>query len=167
VDWADLEALDISLLDQPGGKQALADTVLRFINKNGTKNNYPEYPFSITMITKSNAGFFYVTGHGLTDDDINRQYAIGQTLFQLPLEEKMKYLCDTANGDFRGYKARATGELSTRDNDERYNIPKFTPEHERPHPQLIRDHYEEIRKFSLVRVEQMASETWTRLSSSF
>lgn len=42
-----------------------------------------------------------------------------------------------------------TGELEGRDNDERYNIPKFTPEHERPHPELILEHYEEIKKFSL------------------
>jgi hypothetical protein len=35
VDWAELEALDISLLEQPGGKQALASQVLNFINNNG------------------------------------------------------------------------------------------------------------------------------------
>lgn len=28
-------------------------------------------------------------------------------------------------------------------------VPKFTPEHDRPHPQLIRDHWDEIRAFSL------------------
>lgn len=95
-------------------------------------------------------GFFYVEGHGLTDEQITRQYAIGRAFFQLPLEEKEKYLCNTAAGDFRGYKPRATGKLAIRDNDERYNIPKFTPEHERPHPQLILDHYEEIKEFSLV-----------------
>ncbi|KAL1962661.1 hypothetical protein VTN77DRAFT_9295 [Rasamsonia byssochlamydoides] len=128
LDWAELEALDISRLDEPGGKEALAEQVLRFINENG---------------------FFYVTGHGLTDEQINRQYAIGKAFFQLPLEEKMKYLCNTAVGDFRGYKPRSVGDLSSRDNDERYNIPKFTPEHERPHPQLILDHYEEIKEFSL------------------
>jgi isopenicillin N synthase-like dioxygenase len=65
------------------------------------------------------------------------------------LEEKEKYLANTAAGDFRGYKARAKGELEGRDNDERYNIPKFTPEHERPHPKLILSHYEEIKAFSL------------------
>lgn len=35
VDYADLEALDISKLDEPGGKEALAKQVLSFINKNG------------------------------------------------------------------------------------------------------------------------------------
>ncbi|KAL2815213.1 hypothetical protein BDW59DRAFT_176219 [Aspergillus cavernicola] len=128
LDWADLEALDLSLLSQPGGTQALAEQVLSFINKNG---------------------FFYVTNHGLSDTQINRQYSIAQALFSLPLDEKLKYISDTASGDFRGYKPQSTGKLSTRDNDERYNIPKFTPEHERPHPQIIKEHYDEIREFSL------------------
>lgn len=35
MDYADVEALDLSKLDQPGGKQALAEQVLGFINKNG------------------------------------------------------------------------------------------------------------------------------------
>ncbi|KAL5342032.1 hypothetical protein BJX70DRAFT_386445 [Aspergillus crustosus] len=128
LDWATLEALDLSLLDKPGGIQILAEQVLSFINKNG---------------------FFYVTNHGLTPEQINRQYALAAAFFSLPLEEKLKYLSDTASGDFRGYKPQSTGKLSARDNDERYNIPKFTPEHERPHPQLIWDHYDEIKEFSL------------------
>lgn len=105
------------------------------------------------MITK---GFFYVKGHGLTDEQVSRQYAIAQAFFELPLEEKEKYACNTAEGDFRGYKGQSKGALAARDNDERYNIPKFTPEHERPHPQLILQHYEEIKDFSLV---------WSSLSS--
>lgn len=64
----------------------------------------------------------------------------------------MKYVADTAKGDFRGYKPQSTGKLGQRDNDERYNIPKFTPEHERPHPQIVKDHIEEIKNFSLVRI---------------
>ncbi|KAI9744821.1 MAG: hypothetical protein M1818_001746 [Claussenomyces sp. TS43310] len=126
--WADLEALDISELDKPGGKEALSAQVLKFIDKNG---------------------FFYVKGHGLSEERIKRQYAIGRAFFNLPQEEKEKYLCNSAAGDFRGYKPRAAGPLASRDNDERYNIPKFTPEHERPHPQLILDHFEEIKQFSL------------------
>ncbi|KAI2466871.1 putative 1-aminocyclopropane-1-carboxylate oxidase [Annulohypoxylon bovei var. microspora] len=124
LEYAELEALDISKLDQPGGKQALAEQVLQ-------------------------TGFFYVVGHGFSDEQVRRQYALCEAFFELPLEEKLKYACDTAKGDFRGYKPQSTGKLATRDNDERYNIPKFTPEHERPHPQLIQDHWDEIRAFSL------------------
>jgi isopenicillin N synthase-like dioxygenase len=90
-----------------------------------------------------------VVGHGFSDEEVRRQYAICRAVFELPLEEKLKYICDTANGDFRGYKPQSTGKLAARDNDERYNIPKFTPEHERPHPQLIIDHLDEIKNFSL------------------
>ncbi|THW81932.1 putative 1-aminocyclopropane-1-carboxylate oxidase [Aureobasidium pullulans] len=87
LEYADLDALDISRLNDPQGKQELASQVLSFVNKNA--------------------------------------------------------------GDFRGYKPRSTGELGARDNDERYNIPKFTPEHERSHPKLIQDHFDEIKEFSL------------------
>lgn len=41
VDWADLEGLDISLLDQPGGIEVLAEQVLKFINTNGTIFDMP------------------------------------------------------------------------------------------------------------------------------
>ncbi|KAH8889072.1 putative 1-aminocyclopropane-1-carboxylate oxidase [Thozetella sp. PMI_491] len=128
LEYADIEALDISKLNQPGGKDDLARQVLSFIDKNG---------------------FFYVTGHGFSDEEVRRQYALCRAIFELPLEEKLRYQCDTAKGDFRGYKPKSTGELAGRDNDERYNIPKFTPEHARPHPQLIQDHWEEIKQFSL------------------
>ncbi|KAL4969917.1 uncharacterized protein BDV14DRAFT_186926 [Aspergillus stella-maris] len=128
LSYVSLEALDLSLLSKPGRKEALAEQVLSFINKNG---------------------FFYVTNHGLTTTQINRQYAIARALFSLPLDEKLKYISNTATGDFRGYKPQSTGSLGTRDNDERYNIPKFTPEHERPHPELIREYWDEIREFSL------------------
>lgn len=100
-------------------------------------------------------GFFYVIGHGFTDDEVRHQYALAKAVFELPLEEKLKYICDTAKGDFRGYKPQSTGKLASRDNDERYNIPKFTSEHERPHPQIINDHIEEIRNFSLVKIKSI------------
>ncbi|VUC32954.1 unnamed protein product [Clonostachys rosea] len=128
LNFAELEALDLSKLNQPGGKQQLAEQVLGFISKNG---------------------FFYVTGHGFSDDEVRRQYALAQAFFDLPLDEKLRYECNTAKGDFRGYKKQSTGDLAGRDNDERYNIPKFTPEHERDHPQLIENHLAEIRDFSL------------------
>lgn len=145
MDWADLEALDISKINDPNGIQELAEQVLGFINKNG------RLPQSDAQLRPTRRiGFFYVTGHGFTDEEIRRQYAIAKAVFELPLEEKLKYICDTAKGDFRGYKPQSTGKLAARDNDERYNIPKFTPEHERPHPKIINDHIEEIKDFSLV-----------------
>ncbi|KAH9904412.1 putative 1-aminocyclopropane-1-carboxylate oxidase [Xylariomycetidae sp. FL2044] len=127
LEYAELEALDISKLDQPGGKDLLAQQVLGFINKKG---------------------FFYVVGHGFSDEQVRRQYALCREFFNLPLDEKLKYAADTARGDFRGYKPQSTGKLAARDNDERYNIPKFTAEHAREHPSIIAQHLEEIRAFS-------------------
>ncbi|CAC9890721.1 unnamed protein product [Aureobasidium pullulans] len=124
LEYADLDALDISRLNDPQGKQELASQVLSFVNKN---------------------------------DQIKRQYSIGRELFNLPLEEKLRCIANTEAGDFRGYKPRSTGELGARDNDERYNIPKFTPEHERSHPKLIQDHFDEIKEFSLIDENYFAS----------
>lgn len=148
MDYADLEALDISRLNQPGGKQALAEQVLGFINKNGSLQRDLVTLGGRLLTWKSQLGFFYVVGHGFTDHEVRRQYALCQAVLDLPLEDKLKYQCNTAAGDFRGYKPQSTGKLAARDNDERYNIPKFTPEHERPHPQPILDHWDEIRDFS-------------------
>ncbi|KAJ3542611.1 hypothetical protein NM208_g4005 [Fusarium decemcellulare] len=128
LDYADLEALDLTKLDTASGKRELAEQVLGFINKKG---------------------FFYVVGHDFSDEEVRRQYALCQAFFDLPLEEKLRYECDTAKGDFRGYKKQSTGKLAGRDNDERYNIPKFTPEHQRDHPPLITHYLDEIRDFSL------------------
>ncbi|KAK8024550.1 hypothetical protein PG993_012616 [Apiospora rasikravindrae] len=118
VQYANLEALDISKMEQPEGTAALAKQVLSFINTNG---------------------------HGFSDEEIRRQYALCRDVFELPLEERRRFACDTAKGDFRGYKERA----NDRDIVEMYNIPKFTPEHSRPHPQLILDQLDEIKDFSL------------------
>ena len=147
VDYAELEALDISKLNDPQGIDKLATQVLSFINKNGIESKVSSAAADGILRL---AGFFYVKGHGLSDEQIRRQYALGQAFFDLAEDEKLKYLANTAVGDFRGYKPISQGKLGARDNDERYNIPKFTAEHERPHPQLILDHLDEIKQFSLV-----------------
>lgn len=126
--YVELEALDISSIHEPGAEEALAKQIVGFINQNG---------------------FFHVTGHGLTDSQIRRQYALASAIFDLPLDEKLKYACDTASGDFRGYKPRSTGALAARDTDERYNIAKFTPEHAHlSHPEIVQRHLSEIEAFS-------------------
>ncbi|KAL4816197.1 hypothetical protein BDW67DRAFT_175686 [Aspergillus spinulosporus] len=78
-------------------------------------------------------GFFYVTNHGLTPTQIHKQYAIAKSFFSLPLEEKLKHVSNTAAGDFRASNHSRRGSWA----------------HERPHPQVILDHYEEIKVFSL------------------
>lgn len=160
MDYADLEALDISNIHEPGVEEALAKQVLGFINKNGKPTAQITNKSSIRLHhpspidpSKTHSpnppGFFYITGHGLSDSQIRHQYSLASALFSLPLEEKLKYTSDTASGDFRGYKPRSTGSLASRDTDERYNIAKFTPEHAHlPHPSLIHQHASSIEHFS-------------------
>ena len=47
-----------------------------------------------------NTGFWVVTGHGISDDDIKRQLALGQAFFKRPIEEKREYPCDFENGKY-------------------------------------------------------------------
>lgn len=45
-----------------------------------------------------NTGFWVVTGHGITDDEVNRQLSIGQAFHKTPLEDKRQYTCNFADG---------------------------------------------------------------------
>jgi isopenicillin N synthase-like dioxygenase len=37
------------------------------------------------------AGFFYITNFGLTEKEVNRQFAIARDFYTLPYSEKIKY----------------------------------------------------------------------------
>lgn len=81
---------------------------------------------------------------------MDRQFAIGKELFELPTEEKLKYRADLENGGYNGYKPLGLREVrpGVQDNTEIYNIPKFIPAFERPHPEIINAHREEIETFA-------------------
>lgn len=85
MDWADLVTLDLSTFDNPGGKEALAKQLFGAIQK---------------------IGFFYVVNFGLSQEQVDRQFAIGKAVFELPVEEKLKYRADLENGGYNGYKPR-------------------------------------------------------------
>ncbi|KAF2635944.1 Clavaminate synthase-like protein [Massarina eburnea CBS 473.64] len=95
-------------------------------------------------------GFFYITNFGIDQEAVDRQFAIGKELFQLPFSEKLKYRADLENGGYNGYKPLGLREVrpGVKDNTEIYNIPKFIPALERPHPGIINAHREEIEKFA-------------------
>ena len=78
------------------------------------------------------------------------QFSLGKQLFELPFEEKLKYRADLENGGYNGYKPLGLREIRPGkfDNTEIYNIPKFIPEYERPHPEIIKQHWTEIEKFA-------------------
>lgn len=129
MDWADLATLDLSLFDSPGGKEILAQQLSNAIEK---------------------IGFFYITNFGLSQEDVDCQFAIGKEFFQLPTDEKLKYRADLENGGYNGYKPLGLREIrpGIQDNTEIYNIPKFIPELERQHPEVINAHREEIERFA-------------------
>jgi isopenicillin N synthase-like dioxygenase len=83
VDWADLVTLDLSKFDEPDGKQALA------------KQLYD---------AMQTTGFFYIINFGLSQERVDRQFAIGKSLFDLSTEEKLKYRANLEKGEYNGYK---------------------------------------------------------------
>ncbi|KAL1608424.1 hypothetical protein SLS60_003366 [Paraconiothyrium brasiliense] len=129
LQWADLATLDLSLFDTPGGKEKLAKQLFQAIDK---------------------IGFFYITNFGLSQEAVDRQFAIGKELFNLPASEKLKYRADLENGGYNGYKPLGLREVrpGIQDNTEIYNIPKFIPELERSHPDIVNAHSEEIEQFA-------------------
>ena len=116
------------MFDMPGGKQQLATQLFDAIN---------------------NIGFFYIVNFGLSQEEVDEQFAIGKQFFDISTQEKLRYRADLENGGYNGYKPMGIRQLKPGlfDNTEIYNIPKFTSTYERPHPQVIRDQWTTIEKF--------------------
>lgn len=83
MEWADLVTLDLSRFDEPGGKEALARQLFEALQT---------------------IGFFYVVNFGIEQDEVDRQFALGKAVFELPAEEKLRYRADLENGGYNGYK---------------------------------------------------------------
>ncbi|KAJ4264264.1 hypothetical protein NW762_005459 [Fusarium torreyae] len=113
----------------PGGKEALAKQLFEAIQ---------------------NIGFFYIINFGLSQEQVDHQFAIGKSLFELPTEEKIKYRADLENGGYNGYKPLGLREIrpGVFDNTEIYNVPKFIPSLERSHPSVINANKPEIENFA-------------------
>ncbi|OGE51128.1 hypothetical protein PENARI_c014G02842 [Penicillium arizonense] len=118
LDWADLATLDLSQFDQPGGKQLLATQLFNAIQ---------------------NIGFFYITNFGLSQEEVDQQFSIGEQIFKLPIEEKLKFRAELEKGGYNGYKPMGLREISPGvfDKTEIFNIPKFIPALERPQPDIV------------------------------
>ncbi|OJJ41828.1 hypothetical protein ASPWEDRAFT_56824 [Aspergillus wentii DTO 134E9] len=128
LNWADLVTLDLSQFDLPGGKEKLAAQLKDAVHR---------------------IGFFYITNFGLTQDEIDRQFAIGKELLELPEDEKLKHRADLEAGSYNGYRPLGSIEIlpGRRDNIEMYNVFKFVPQYERTHPDVIHRHRDEIERF--------------------
>ncbi|TVY37995.1 UPF0676 protein [Lachnellula occidentalis] len=127
-DWVDLAIIDLSLFDTPGGKEKLAAKLYDAIK---------------------NIGFIYVINFGLSQEEVDEQYVIAKELFELPEYEKRKYMADLDKGEYIGYKPFGLRDVKpgVPENTEVYNIPKFGPHYERPHPTILKNHWAQIEKF--------------------
>ncbi|KAL7417258.1 hypothetical protein BDY24DRAFT_412007 [Mrakia frigida] len=136
--YADLVNIDLSKFDEPGGKEELARQL-----KDGVHS----------------VGFFYVTNFGISQERVDKQFAIGKEFFDLPFEEKEPFAADHANGGYNGYTGRELKHFKEQDkvtptyrgkNIEVYNIPKFTPQFDdfhSHHPSPIVKNWDEIKQF--------------------
>ncbi|ROW05910.1 hypothetical protein VPNG_08025 [Cytospora leucostoma] len=131
LDWADLVTLDLSKFDQPGGKDELVK----------------ELEYAVQHV-----GFFYVKNFNITQEEVDRQFALGRAFYDLPLEEKLKYhnSNDLVTGNYNGYRPAGHRILGNgiKDNVQVYNIPKFDGYHPRQQPPVLEDNIKVIEQFS-------------------
>ncbi|GBE88138.1 Clavaminate synthase-like protein [Sparassis latifolia] len=132
LDWADLVTLDFNLFATAEGKKALAATFVKAVR---------EY------------GFFYVKNFNISQERVNRQFSVGKQFYELPLEEKLKYVPEgLEDGYYNGYVPAGRRILDPvsglRDRVEVYNIPKFNGDFEHQHPAIIQEHISEIEEFA-------------------
>ncbi|KAI1401286.1 Clavaminate synthase-like protein [Hypoxylon fuscum] len=129
LEYAELPQIDLSLFDEPGGKQELA------------KQLYD----AITRI-----GFWSVVNTGLDDERVLRQFSFGNSFFKEPLEEKRRFPCNFAEGEYFGYRenSRWIGDTGVKENVEMLNIPKAIPAYEDVGKhRIVEQNWEEIASF--------------------
>lgn len=132
LDWADLVTIDLSLYSTPEGRKQLAQTLVKAVREDG---------------------FFYVKNFNISQERVNRQFAIGKRLYDVPLEEKLKYVPEGLdNGAFNGYvpagRRILDEETGLRDRVEVYNIPKFNGDFNHQHPSVVQENLPEIEEFA-------------------
>jgi isopenicillin N synthase-like dioxygenase len=107
LDWANLVTLDLSLFSLPDGKQKLAAQLKQAIHT---------------------IGFFYIVNFGLSQGEVDQQFALANSIFSLPQEEKNRYLVDKSlPGGPLGYKPAGQRKIAgdVKDNIEIYDDPKY------------------------------------------
>ncbi|KAF5018109.1 hypothetical protein F66182_9928 [Fusarium sp. NRRL 66182] len=150
LDWADLANVDLSKYGTKEGNAELACTLIEAIR------------------TK---GFFYVTNFDIAQPAIDRQFALGNAFYNLPMEEKLKYVPDLDAGEYNGYRPAGRRVLSggVKEKTEVWNMASEQAQHScqidyysvsdlscaadngkitQPVPTLLKDHIEEISSFA-------------------
>lgn len=105
VDWAELITLDLSLYEQPGGKKELVQQLDHAVRHVGTQPHFTSGGVAPERLTTA-AGFFYVKGFNIGQDEVDQQFALGREFYNLPLEEKLKFHSedDLTRGEYNGYR---------------------------------------------------------------
>jgi isopenicillin N synthase-like dioxygenase len=129
LEYADLAIIDLSKADTSEGRADLARQVYGAM---------------------STQGFFYVINHGLSPEETERMFDIGDSAFtQVSEEEKQQYVAMMKQtGSWQGYKPRqywAVGN-GVRDQIETYNINRDVTK--RSHPDYLRSLLPEIAAFT-------------------
>ncbi|CAG1988132.1 unnamed protein product [Fusarium graminearum] len=129
LDWADLPTIDLSLYGTESGNAELAQTLIEAIR------------------TK---GFFYVTNYGISQEEVDTQFSLGQQFYELPLEEKVKYQPDLDAGDYNGYRPAGRRVLSggIKDKTEVWNMATNDGHITQPLPELLQKNKTLIENFS-------------------
>ncbi|KAI0065000.1 Clavaminate synthase-like protein [Artomyces pyxidatus] len=127
-EWADILTVDLTLYDT--ARDDLVKTVSKALQRDG---------------------FFYVVGHGIPQDRLDRQFAIGQLTFDdVSREEKEAHRAPIAEqGSFIGYKLQNYWEIKdgVRDRIEHYN---FYLNHIDPvsrHPKPLQPYVDDVKAF--------------------
>jgi hypothetical protein len=103
LDWAPLTKIDLSRFDDPAGRQELAKQLYDAVTR---------------------VGFWVVVNTGLDDERVLRQFSIGNTFFKEPLEEKRRFPCNFAEGEYFGYRenSRWIGDTGIKENIEMVRV---------------------------------------------
>lgn len=98
--------VDLSKFDAPGGKEELVKELEYAVTKVGKLEDGTMLPSTRGSSTKSSLGFFYVKNFNISQEEVDRQFALGREFYNLPLEEKLKYhnSDDLVRGEYNGYR---------------------------------------------------------------
>lgn len=57
-------------------------------------------------LTPSCVGFFYVKNFGISQEEVDRQFALGREFYDLPLEERLNFYNEKEleSGNYNGYR---------------------------------------------------------------
>ncbi|KAJ7594223.1 hypothetical protein C8J56DRAFT_430850 [Mycena floridula] len=128
VNWADILTVDLSLYDTD--RSALVDIVATALQRDG---------------------FFYVVGHGIESEVLDRQFDIGKAAFDsVSQEEKEAHKAPIAEkGSFIGYKLQNYWEIKdgVRDRIEHYNFYQNSIDPTSRHPKPLQPYVEEVKQF--------------------